>query len=139
LLTIYARLNLQIELAQLSGMVLNNDKAPAECLFQVGTLLNSVRRPDLAMNAFRRYVTLEKRDPKGWVEIGWLSITQGKSTEGYDAWRRAVELGGEPTRSQLRSDGRFQQLWQQQNLPPPFRDLVQPGRSRVGGNFGFQR
>ena len=137
LLSIYARLNLQNELSQLSGMVLNNDKAPAECLFQVGTLLNSVRRPDLAVNAFRRYVGLAPRDPKGWVEMGWLSITQNKSNEGYDAWRRAVELGGETTRNQLRTDGRFQSLWQQQNLPPPFRDLVQPSRTRVGGNFGF--
>jgi tetratricopeptide (TPR) repeat protein len=137
LLSIYARLNLQNELSQLSGMVLNNDKAPAECLFQVGTLLNNVRRPDLAVNAFRRYVALVPRDPKGWVEMGWLSITQNKSNEGYDAWRRAVELGGEATRNQLRTDGRFQPLWQQQNLPPPFRDLVQPSRTRVGGNFGF--
>jgi tetratricopeptide (TPR) repeat protein len=137
LLTIYARLNLQNELSQLSSMVLNNEKAPAECLFQVGTLLNSVRRPDLAMSAFRRYVTLAPRDPKGWVEMGWLSIIQNKSNEGYDAWRRAVELGGEPTRSQLRTESRFQPMWQQQNLPPPFRDLVQPSRTRVGGNFGF--
>ena len=137
LLSIYARLNLQSELSQLSAMVLNNEKAPAECLFQVGTLLNSVRRPDLAMNAYRRYVAVAPREPKGWVEIGWLSIIQGKSNEGYDAWRRAVELGGETTRNQLRTEGRFQQLWQQQNLPPPFRDLVQPTRTRVGGNFGF--
>jgi tetratricopeptide (TPR) repeat protein len=137
LLTIYARLNLQNELSQLSELVLKNDKAPAQCLFQVGTLLNSVRRPDLAMNAFRRYATLAPRDPKGWVEIGWLSIVQGKSNEGYDAWRRAVELGGEPMRNQLRTESRFQPLWQQQNLPAPFRDLVQPGRTRVGGNFGF--
>ena len=89
------------------------------------------------MTAFRRYVTLVPRDPKGWVEVGWLSILSGKTNEGYDAWRRAVELGGEATRSQLRTEARFQPLWQQQNLPPPFRDLVQPSRSRVGGNFGF--
>jgi hypothetical protein len=118
-------------------MILKNDKAPAEAVFQVGTMLTSVRRVDLAMIAFRRYATLVPRDPKGWVEVGWLSILQGKSNEGYDAWRRAVELGGEATRSQLRTEQRFQPLWQQQSVPAPFRELVQPSRSRVGGNFGF--
>ena len=137
LLAIYGRLNLQAELAQLSDMVLKNDKAPAEAVFEVGMMLTSVRRVDLAMTAFRRYVTLAPREPKGWVEVGWLSIVQGKSNEGFDAWRRAVELGGEATRSQLRTEQRFQQLWQQHTVPAPFRELVQPSRSRAGGNFGF--
>jgi hypothetical protein len=83
-------------------------------------------------------MTLAPRDPRGFVEVGWLClISGGKTNEGYDLWRRAVELGGEATRTQLRSEQRFQALWQDRNLPAPFRELVQPSRARVGGNFGF--
>jgi tetratricopeptide (TPR) repeat protein len=138
LMSIYVRLNLQEELVRLSDVIMANDKAPVDCYFQTGMMLTSVRRTDKALVAFRRYVALAPRDPRGWVEVGWLSLMSGKANEGYDAWRRAVELGGEATRSQLRSEQRFQALWQDRNLPAPFRELVQPSRPRVGGgNFGF--
>jgi tetratricopeptide (TPR) repeat protein len=138
LMSIYARLNLQEELVRLSDVVMANDKAPVDCYFQTGIMLTSLRRTDKALAAFRRYVALAPRDPRGWVEVGWLSLMSGKANEGYDAWRRAIELGGEATRSQLRSEQRFQGLWQDRNLPAPFRELVQPTKARVGGgNFGF--
>jgi tetratricopeptide (TPR) repeat protein len=137
LMTIYARLNLHAELVRLSDLVMSNSKAPAECYFQVGMILSSIRQTDKALAAFRRYVAVAPRDPRGLVEVGWLSIMNGKTNEGYDFWRRAVEVGGEATRTQLRSEQRFQPLWQDRNLPAPFRELVQPSRARVGGNFGF--
>ncbi len=137
LMTIYARLNLHVELVRLSDLVMSNSKAPAECYFQVGMILSSIRQTDKALAAFRRYVAVAPRDPRGLVEVGWLSIMNGKTNEGYDFWRRAVEVGGEATRTQLRSEQRFQGLWQDRNLPAPFRELVQPSRARVGGNFGF--
>jgi tetratricopeptide (TPR) repeat protein len=137
LMTIYARLNLHEELVRLSDVVMANDKAPVDCYFQVGILLTSIRRTDKALAAFRKYVSLAPRESRGWVEVGWLCLMSGKANEGYDAWRRAVELGGEATRSQLRSEQRFQALWQDRNLPAPFRELVAPTRPRIGGNFGF--
>jgi len=100
-------------------------------------LLTSIRKTDKALAAFQRYVTLAPRDARGWVEVGWLNLMGGKANVGYDAWRRAVELGGEATRSQLRSEQRFQALWQDRNLPAAFRELVQPTRTRAGNNFGF--
>jgi tetratricopeptide (TPR) repeat protein len=137
LMTIYARLNLHDELVRLSDGVMANDKAPVDCYFQTGILLTSIRKTDKALAAFRKYVSLAPREPRGWVEMGWLCLMSGKVKEGYDAWRQAVALGGEATRSQLRSEQRFQALWQDRNLPAPFRELVQPTRTRAGGNFGF--
>jgi tetratricopeptide (TPR) repeat protein len=138
LMTIYARLNLHEELVRLSDVIMANDRAPGDCYFQVGMMLASIRQTDKALAAFRRYVVLAPKDPRGYVEVGWLCLmTPGKTNEGYDYWRRAVDLGGEATRSQLRSEQRFQPLWQDRNLPAPFRELVQPTRPRVGGNFGF--
>jgi len=136
LMTIYARLNLHDELVRLSDVVMANDKAPVDCYFQTGILLTSIRKTEKALAAFQRYVTLAPRDARGWVEVGWLSLMGGKANVGYDAWRRAVELG-EATRSQLRSEQRFQALWQDRNLPAAFRELVQPTRTRAGNNFGF--
>ena len=55
---------------------------------------------------------------------GWTQLLMNQNNEGLTSWRKAVEVGGDKARGDLRMDKRFQPLWQQPDLPSQFKDLV---------------
>ncbi|MCL1922020.1 MAG: DUF2723 domain-containing protein [Kiritimatiellaeota bacterium] len=126
LLTIYARMNMRNDLLTLGRSLLANTNAPPRLSFELGMLFAAAKQAGLAQEALTRYTTQMPRDPRGWVELGWLHISQGKSTEGYEAWLNAVRTGGDKAREVLRDDPRFAPIWQQPDLPKPFLDLLPP-------------
>ena len=139
LLAIYARLGLQRELRGLAGSMLANTNAPPEFFFELGTLFSQVKQVDFALDALARYTARMPSDPRGWIELGWVFISQGKTKEAYDAWIQAVTLGGDAARRALRDDPRFKSFWETKDLPDAFRRLLPaaPARpvSRVGGGL----
>jgi len=131
LLEIYAQMNMHGDLHSLGRSLLANTNAPPQYTLRLGTLFSDVKQTDLASEALARYTAHVPQDPRGWIEIGWVHLVQGRSKEAYEAWVKAVRLGGDDARVALRDDPRFLPLWQQKdpNLKP-FLDLLPPARSR---------
>jgi tetratricopeptide (TPR) repeat protein len=138
LITIFARMNMPQELGQLSMTMLNNSNTPPQYLLQLGMFCSESRNMDMAAEAFRRYLARMPQDSRGWIEMGWVHLMKSQHQETLNAWQRAVELGGEAARNVLRTDKRFQPLWQQRDLPPQFQRLVQqPAKPPRGLDLGL--
>jgi len=140
LLAIYARLNLQNELRALGTSMLANSNAPSPYFLEIGALFSQIRQMDFALDALTRYTTLAPENAIGWIELGWVFISQNQVNEAFSAWSEAVRRGGEQARVRLRDDPRFEPIWNERNLPEPFRRLLPatPARptSRAGGLLG---
>ena len=139
LLMIYARMNMNNDLLTLGRSLLDNTNAPPELTLELGVVLSNVKQVALAQEALTRYTSKVPRDPRGWIELGWIHISQNKANEAYAAWSQAVKAGGDAARVALRDDPRFQPIWQEPNLPKPFLDLLPPPSGRGGiPKFGLK-
>ena len=137
LISIFSRMNMPTEMASLSMNMLNNSNIPPQYLLQLAQMCNESRRVEMAQECFRRYLARMPQDSRIWIELGWTQLMMNQPSEGLTSWRKAVEIGGEAARGILRSDKRFLPLWQQQNLPEPFRQLIQQSRPPPGMDFGL--
>ena len=137
LLSIFARMNMQGEMNQLSMNILNNTNVPPQYLLQLAQLFTDARRVDMAQESFRRYLARVPQDSRTWIELGWTQMLQNQTSEGFASWRKAVSIGGDAARKVLRTDKRFQALWQQHDLPAQFRELIQPVRPPPGMELGL--
>ncbi len=137
LLTVYGRMNLQGEMTTLGMNLLNNTNVPPLCLLQLAQLFNDARRLDLQQEALRRYLIRQPQDSRIWLELGWTQLLVNQSSDALSSWRKAVSLGGDAVRLALRKDPRFQALWQQRDLPQPFRDLLQIRQPAAGIDLGL--
>jgi tetratricopeptide (TPR) repeat protein len=125
LMVIFSRMNMPQEMGQLGANMLNNSNTPPVYLMQLAQLCSDTRNPDMAAEAWRRYLARVPQDSRGWIELGWIQLSKNQGQEGLASWQKAVEIGGEAARGVLRSDKRFQPLWQQRDLPPQFHRLIQ--------------
>jgi hypothetical protein len=117
-------MNMQAEMASLGMNVLNNTNVPPRYLLQLAQLFGESRRMDLAQESFQRYLVRMPQDSRGWIELGWTQLQMNKSGDALASWQKAVEIGGESVRKSLRTDKRFQPLWQQLDLPTQFKALL---------------
>jgi len=137
LLAVYAKLNLHQELRSLAGSMLANTNAPAGFFLELGSLFSQIKQLDLALNALTRYTAQAPNDPRGWLEIGWVYISQGKGNEAYNAWSQAVKSGGDAARRALRDDPRFKSFWEAKDPQmEPFRKLLPPSPTRPASRAG---
>ncbi|MFZ4397274.1 MAG: protein O-mannosyl-transferase family, partial [Kiritimatiellia bacterium] len=137
LISIFSRMNMPTEMASLSMNMLNNSNIPPQYLLQLAQLCNDSRRVEMSQECFRRYLARMPQDSRIWIELGWTQLMMNQPSEGLTSWRKAVEISGEAARGLLRTDKRFLPLWQQPNLPEPFRQLIQQSRPPPGLDFGL--
>ena len=133
LISIFGRMNMQSEMTSLSMNVLNNSNLPPTCLLQLAQLFGDARRVDMQQESLRRYLARMPQDSRIWIELGWTQMLMNQAGDGFASWQKAVSIGGDAARVVLRGDKRFQPLWQQHDLPPQFRELVQPVRRPPSG------
>ena len=137
LISIFGRMNMQSEMGSLGMNILNNTNTRPEHILQIAQLFNDARRIDMAQEGFKRYLARVPTDSRGWIELGWIQLMMNQSGEGYASWRKAVDIGGDAARNALRTDKRFQSLWQQRDLPQQFQALIQPTRPPPGLDLGL--
>ena len=137
LISIFSRMNMQPEMSALSMNILNNSNVPPPYLLQLAQLFSDSRRIDMAQESFRRYLARMPLDSRGWIELGWTQLLMNQTGDGYASWRKAVDIGGDAARMALRSDKRFQPIWQQRELPQQFQALIQPVRPPPGLDLGL--
>jgi len=71
----------------------------------------------------KKYTAVQPKDPKGWVNLAALQLALKKQGEMWVSIDKAIETGGEPTRSIIRKDKRFDSIRRtkefQQRFPQP--------------------
>ena len=137
LISVFARMNMQSEMTALSMNILNNTNVPPQYLVQLAQLFGDAHRTDMAQESFKRYLARMPQDSRGWIELGWTQLLLNQTSDGYASWSKAVEIGGDAARALLRTDKRFQPLWQQHELPQQFQTLIQPVRPPPGLDLGL--
>lgn len=63
--------------------------------FNLGVLLNSLRRPENAESAFLRATELDRNDQASWIELGRLRYARSAHLDAAQAFLRAAELDGQ--------------------------------------------
>ncbi len=124
LISIFEQMDMPQEMAQLSVNMINNSNTPPRYILQLAQLCTESRNKDVAAEALRRYLVRMPQDSRGWIELGWVLLMKNQTQEALSAWQKAVETGGDSARATLRSDKRFQPVWQQSGLPAAFRLLL---------------
>lgn len=136
LLSVYHKLNARNDMINLCRQMLGIKELPPQALYGIGQALSAIQQPDMALQAYQRYTQAIPQDFRGFIEVGWIELSRGQHNNGYQAWQRAVTVGGETARQMLRTDARFAPLWQQPNLPRPFFELIQGGGRRNALGIG---
>jgi thioredoxin-like negative regulator of GroEL len=144
LLQIYNALQEQGPMRQLLGDVLRMN-APPELYLQLAQLLAQMNRSDLVEPVILKYLEAKPDDIHIQIELAAVRTAIGKTGQALETIKGVVEKGGEPIRTVLRKDQRFQPLWKdlrfQALVPPtaaspiraPFGAMTQPQPGGLGG------
>lgn len=122
LLSVYNRLNMQAAFADLSVRVMDTPNLPPKVFLQIAQLCGDARRPDLAVEAIKRFVARDPVNARAWMELALAQLSAGRSPDAVASLKRAVEIGGEAARTVLRNDARFGPF----RKSKPFQSLTQP-------------
>ena len=118
----YQRLGLDPQFLGLTRSLSSSSNMPPEIHLRLAQLYSMAKRWDLLVESLHRYLALDPRNYRSWIELGYAELAQNHASEGLDAFRRAVEAGGEAARAFLRQDQRFAPLQQRAE----YRALVPP-------------
>ena len=132
LMAVYGHMNMQAQLGSLAGRVLQNTNLPAQVYLQVAQTCSDVRRLDLTAEALKRYLQRDPLNSRMWIELGYIQYAMASQSTAHSAgmpqinealatFRKAVDVGGEPARTLMRTDPRFAPLRQS----PQFLNLIQ--------------
>jgi thioredoxin-like negative regulator of GroEL len=144
LLQIYNALQEQGPMHQLLGDLLRMN-APAEVYLQLAQFLSQMNRPDLVEPVILKYLEAKPDDLYAQIELAAVRTATGKISQALETIKGVVEKGGEPIRTVLRKDQRFQPLWNDSRfralVPPtvaspirtPFGAMTQPQSGGLGG------
>jgi len=102
---------------------------PAEpaAYLQLAQTCNDARRPDVATEALRRYLSRDPLNSRIWIELAAMQLSVNQANDALASLTRAVEVGGEAARAVLRVDRRFARLLGNRR----FVSLAQPVASPV--------
>jgi thioredoxin-like negative regulator of GroEL len=121
LIQLYNALQEQGPLMQLLGNVLQSN-LPTEINLQLAQMLIQMKRFDLVEPVFIKYLKAVPDDLRVQIDLAAVRTVLGRSDQAIETLRAVIEKGGEPIRSLLRKDQRFQPLWND----PRFRTLIPP-------------
>jgi thioredoxin-like negative regulator of GroEL len=95
---------------------------PPEIQQQMAQMLIQMNRMDMVEPVIVKYLESRPDDLRTQVELAAVRVALGRPDRALETLKTAVEKGGEPIRSVLRKDTRFQSLWGDarfQALVPP--------------------
>lgn len=119
---LYFRLRLEGQFQGLTMNILNDTNLPPNYYLAVAKLYADARRADLLAYALQRYLAREPGNPRVWVDLAAVQTALQQKDRAIESLRRAIELGGNPLRDQVRQDKRFDPLRNE----PQFKALVPP-------------
>ncbi len=126
LLQLYNALQEQGPMTRLFGNVLQT-AMPPEVQLQLAQMLVQMKRFDLLEPVFIKYLADKPDDLRIQIELAAVRIELKRFDQAIETIKGAVEKGGEPIRTVLRKDVRFQPLWGDVR----FQALVQPAAGRL--------
>jgi thioredoxin-like negative regulator of GroEL len=121
LLQLYNALQEQGSMAQLLDNVLRSN-LPPEIHLQLAQMLIQMKRFDLVEPVLVKYLAGKPDDLSAQVDLAAVRTELKRFDLAIETLRKAVEKGGEPIRTLLRKDARFQPLWNDarfQAIVPP--------------------
>jgi len=137
LATVYLRLGMEGQFQGLTRGLIDSANMPPEASLTVARFFEANKRWDLQVYALQKYLTREPKAFKSWIDLAYTQLILKKPQDTFASLKKAVEAGGEVTRSLLRNDPRFAPL----RDTPPFKALVPPSKIDPGNyplmNPGF--
>ena len=122
LLTLYAELNMTARFENLVNQILSNKQVPPVVCRQLANLCAQARRPDLAIRSLDVYTQKKPNDSGAWIEFAAAQVATKRVDAAIASIEKAIEIGGNKVKNQLRGDKRFaalQQVPKYQKLVPP--------------------
>lgn len=132
LLNIYFQLNQMNQAEMIAKMVLSSADIQPHMIQQIAQMMAQKGRYGIVELALRRYTALQPKNPEGWIQLGALQLATNKRGEMWVSLKRAVKLGGEPTRNVIRKDARFNPI----RNTPEYKVLIPPAQ-RPQRNIGL--
>jgi hypothetical protein len=84
------------------------------------------QRLGIVAEAYQRYLTREKSDPRIWHELGCVQIALGQASNAIYSLRQAVAIGGEPIKDVMRKDQRLEPL----RASDVFQNMIAPSQQQ---------
>jgi len=136
LITSYAKIESSGDASRLADRLMVDKNTPPQTVYRLADILLNNRCGYHAIDILKKHLEKQTDDSRGWIELGWCNILIGMHDnnnerktnhyhEAYDAWRKAVEMGGEPAYDLLWTDERFKDFWKNTPLDSPFQTLRQ--------------
>ncbi|MEI7435515.1 MAG: DUF2723 domain-containing protein [bacterium] len=130
LIAVYGRMNMQGPFAALAMRLLDTTNMPPQAYLQAAQICSDARRPDLTVEALKRYLRLDPLNPRVWIELGLTQMAGNQAGDAIASLKKAVEVGGEPARDLLRNDVRFDRI----RPSPQFQALIQQAAFMPSGD-----
>jgi len=121
LIALYQHLNMPAQFERMSRSIMSNTNLPPNAYLGVAQLSGAMKKWDLASMGLHRYLELQPRDYRAWIELASMEM-QTSPDKALTALKRAVDTGGEAARQFLQEDQRFSPLWQR----PEFKTIMTP-------------
>jgi len=122
LISIYLQMNQTRQADALAKHLLNSNTLQAQQALQLAQHMAQGRRLAIVELALKKYTALAPNDPQGWTNLAALQLALNKGGEAIVSLQKAIQCGGEPTRSMIRKDKRFTPIHntrEYQRLVPP--------------------
>ncbi len=120
------------EAEALAQKMISSGKMQPDMLMSMAQYMAEKRKLGTVDLALKQYTLLAPQDPTGWINLAALQLVQNKRGEMFVSLREAVKVGGEPIRTRLRDDKRFDPV----RKTPEFQKLA-PSRQPTSNNLGL--
>ncbi len=131
LISIYLQTRKIPQADALAKQMLASKTMQPHMILQLAQYMAQGQRYAVVEQALKKYTTVQPKDPKGWINLAALQLVLKKQGEMWVSIDKAIEIGGEPTRSIIRKDKRFDSIRRtrefQQRIPP-----MQGGSGNMG-------
>ncbi len=133
---VYRRLQQWPSFENLTKRIIRDDRVPDPILLQVAKMYADSNRYNLLEEALQLYLNRQPNDPRKWLDLAAAQAAQRKLQPTLESLKQAIRKGGEPVRSMIRQDPRFNEM----KNHPEFQKIVPPmqfnsGPLRLPGNM----
>jgi tetratricopeptide (TPR) repeat protein len=122
LISIYFQMNQAQRADALAKHLLSGNTLQPQMIMQLAQHMAQARRFPVVEQALKKYTTVKPKDPQGWINLAALQLVLNKRGEMWVSLDKSIEAGGEPVRSVLRKDKRFDPV----RNTPEFQKLAPP-------------
>ena len=107
LISIYLQMGQSAQADALAKQMLNSGTMQPQMIMQLAQHLAKARRFPMVELALKKYTEAQPKDHQGWINLAGLQLILKKPGEMWVSLGKAIEVGGEPARNQIRKDKRF--------------------------------